>query len=97
MKNSCLYCYQELQKTDFEDFHSNCVKTFFGTEEPPELEYSLNQMVDLARNVVEKRIAVPGVQPKLSLSLVEGSLNEAGQRLTVVGALGGKYILKPPS
>ncbi|MGI0107985.1 HipA domain-containing protein [Salinimicrobium sp. WS361] len=97
MKNRCLYCYQELQKNDFEDFHRSCVKTFFGTEEPPELEYSLNQMVDLARNVVERRIAVPGVQPKLSLSLVEGSLNEEGQRLTVVGALGGKYILKPPS
>ncbi|MCX2837846.1 HipA domain-containing protein [Salinimicrobium sp. MT39] len=97
MKNRCLYCYQELQKSDFEDFHRNCVKTFFGTEEPPELEYSLNQMVNLARNVVERRIAVPGVQPKLSLSLVEGSLNEEGQRLTVVGALGGKYILKPPS
>lgn len=97
MKNRCLYCYQELQKSDFEDFHRNCVITFFGTEEPPELEYSLNQMVDLARDVVERRIAVPGVQPKLSLSLVEGSLKEEGQRLTVVGALGGKYILKPPS
>lgn len=97
MKNKCLYCYQELQKSDFEDFHRSCVKTFFRTEELPELEYSLNQMVDLAKNVVERRIAVPGVQPKLSLSLVEGSLNEEGQRLTVVGALGGKYILKPPS
>lgn len=54
-------------------------------------------MADLAKNVVERRIAVPGVQPKLSLSLIEGSLNEEGQRLTVVGALGGRYILKPPS
>jgi serine/threonine-protein kinase HipA len=97
MKNRCLYCYQELQKSDFEDFHRSCVKTFFGTEEPPELEYSITPMGDLARNVVARRIAVPGVQPKLSLSLVEGSLNEEGQRLTVVGALGGKYILKPPS
>ncbi len=97
MKNKCLYCYQELQKSDFPDFHRSCVKTFFGTEEPPELQYSLSQMSDLAKNVVERRIAVPGVQPKLSLSLVEGSLNEERQRLTVVGALGGKYILKPPS
>ncbi|MDX1760913.1 MAG: HipA domain-containing protein [Christiangramia sp.] len=97
MKNRCLYCYHELKTPDFGDFHRNCVKIFFGTEEPPKLEYSLNQMTDLARNVVERRIAVPGVQPKLSLSLVEGSLNEEGQRLTVIGALGGKYILKPPS
>ena len=97
MKNKCLYCYQFLQEADFRDFHSSCVKTFFGTEKPPELQYSLSQMTDLARNVVEKSIAVPGVQPKLSLSLMENSLNEEGQRLTVVGALGGKYILKPPS
>ena len=97
MKNRCLYCYKELQKLDFGNFHRSCVNTFFGTKEPPVLQYSLNQMVDLAKNVVERRIAVPGVQPKLSLSLIEGSLNEGGQRLTVAGALGGRYILKPPS
>ncbi len=55
-------------------------------------------MTDLAKHVVERSIAVPGVQPKLSLSLVGEALNNGGAgRLTVVGALGGNYIFKPPS
>ena len=61
MKNRCLYCYKKLEKSDFPDFHRRCTKDFFGIEEPPELEYSLDQMVDLAKNVVERSIAVPGV------------------------------------
>ncbi|MDT0644536.1 HipA domain-containing protein [Zunongwangia sp. F363] len=69
---------------------------FFGTENPPELNYSINEMTELAKSVVERSIAVPGVQPKLSLSLVDGSLAEERKRLTVIGALDGNYILKPP-
>lgn len=70
---------------------------FFGTPTPPELEYSLDQMDELAKNVVERSIAVPGVQPKLSLSLVKKTKENSDARLIVVGALGGHYILKPPS
>ncbi|PRX44396.1 HipA domain-containing protein [Salegentibacter salegens] len=97
MQNRCLYCYRELADTDLKDFHTNCSVNFFGTEIPPQLEYSLDQMVDLAKNVVERRIAVPGVQPKLSLSFIDNALASENNRLTVVGALGGNYILKPPS
>jgi len=97
MRNRCLYCYEELGSSDPKDFHKRCSLRFFGTEHPPQLAYSLNQMAALAKNVVERRIAVPGVQPKLSLSLVGSSLPEEGNRLTVGGALGGNYILKPPS
>ena len=97
MQNRCLYCYKELRDTDPKDFHTNCSVNFFGTEIPPQLEYSLDQMVDLAKNVVERRIAVPGVQPKLSLSFINNALASENNRLTVVGALGGNYILKPPS
>jgi serine/threonine-protein kinase HipA len=68
---------------------------FFGTKTAPALEYSLGEMAALARNVVESSIAVPGVQPKLSLSVINES--NFGKKLTVVGALGGSYILKPPS
>jgi serine/threonine-protein kinase HipA len=70
---------------------------FFGTPKPPEVKYSLDQMDELARNVVERSISVPGVQPKLSLSLVREARDNSDTRLTVVGALGGRYILKPPS
>jgi len=97
MQSKCLYCYKKLETSDPSDFHKSCSLEFFGTELPPQMNYSLDQMADLAKNVVERRIAVPGVQPKLSLSLVSDSLKEGGKRLTVVGALGGNYILKPPS
>ena len=54
------------------------------------LDYSFDQMAELASQVVARSIAVPGVQPKLSLSLVKETL-ASGQhkRLTVVGTLGG--------
>ncbi|WP_282053393.1 HipA domain-containing protein [Maribacter luteus] len=91
--NRCLYCYKEIDGEG--DFHKSCSLEFFGTEIPPKIEYSLNQMSELAEKVVERSITVPGVQPKLSMSI----LNETGRdnRLTVVGALGGNYIFKPPS
>lgn len=95
MKNKCLYCYKEL--SEGKDFHSKCSLEFFGTEKPPKLPYSLDQMSELAKNVVERSIAVPGVQPKLSMSLIEEEKQKTDKRLTVVGALGGNYIFKPPS
>lgn len=70
---------------------------FFGTPTPPALEYSLDQMDDLAENVVEQRVAVPGVQPKLSMSLVKETREKSDSRLTVIGTLGGQYIFKPPT
>jgi serine/threonine-protein kinase HipA len=96
MTRKCLYCYKSI--TEDSDFHEACCKAFFGTTQTPILPYSLNQMNELAKDVVERSIAVPGVQPKLSLSMITDSLhkNNTG-RLTVVGALGGNYIFKPPS
>lgn len=91
--NNCLYCCKPVEKGDF---HEKCSQTFFGSSIPPKLQYNLNEMADLAKNIVERSIAVPGVQPKLSMSLVEEQ-TKANQRLTVVGALGGDYIFKPPS
>ncbi|MFO7938115.1 MAG: HipA domain-containing protein [Bacteroidales bacterium] len=70
---------------------------FFGTPTPPEIEYSLDQMDELAKKVVERSVAVPGVQAKLSMSVVKKTKETSDTRLTVVGALGGHYIFKPPS
>lgn len=95
MPNKCLYCYQEVEGEL--EFHEKCSKEFFGTTTPPEIEYSLNEMDELAKNVVERSVAVPGVQPKLSMSLVKSTKEKSDKRLTVVGALGGNYIFKPPS
>jgi len=95
MENRCLYCYETVKGGN--DFHRKCSMKFFGTETPPEIEYSLNQMDELAKNIVERSIAVPGVQAKLSMSLVKNNKDKSNTRLTVVGALGGHYIFKPPS
>jgi serine/threonine-protein kinase HipA len=95
MKNSCLYCYKPLAEEN--DFHEKCAAEFFGQKTPPKITYSLNQMDELAKEVVERSVAVPGVQPKLSMTLVTEAGETTDARLTVVGALGGYYILKPPS
>ena len=94
-KKNCLYCYQAL--TTENDFHEKCALEFFGTKEVPKIPYRLEDMGALAKNVVERSIAVPGVQPKLSMSLVTQSETKDTPRLTVVGALGGHYIFKPPT
>ncbi|MEG0927167.1 HipA domain-containing protein [Chryseobacterium sp.] len=53
-------------------------------------------MEELAKQVIETSVAVPGVQPKLSMGLIKDVLNDGSRgRLTVIGALGGNYILKP--
>jgi serine/threonine-protein kinase HipA len=95
MKHRCLYCYSTLEGGI--DFHEKCSLKFFGTKLPPIIPYALDQMSELALRVVERSVSVPGVQPKLSLSLLKGIGETSENRLTVVGALGGNYIFKPPS
>jgi len=92
MMSKCLHCYKEVESGS--DFHTACSLSFFGTQTPPKIEYSLNDMHDLAKQVVERSVSVPGVQPKLSMSVLND--DKADSRLTVVGALGGNYIFKPP-
>ena len=95
MKNRCLYCYQPVEAGN--DFHKKCSLAFFGTPNPPVIEYSLDQMDELAKKVVERSVAVPGVQAKLSMTLIKGTKEKSDARLTVIDALGGMYIFKPPS
>lgn len=99
MENRCLYCYNPVDENL--DFHEQCSREFFGSPTPPEIEYSLDQMEALAKKVVERSVAVPGVQPKLSLSLVKKTTANSDTRLKVLDApiapRNGHYILKPPS
>jgi serine/threonine-protein kinase HipA len=96
--SDCLYCYKPLPATGQPDFHEHCSLEFFGEKIAPVLPYTLDEMADLAKDVIERRVAVPGVQPKISLSLVQEVINHKRQeRLTIVGALGGNYIFKPPN
>ena len=79
------------------DFHQKCSLEFFGTKEAPQLPYTLDQMSELALSVVERSVSVPGVQAKLSMSMIKGTSESSDRRLTVIGELGGNYIFKPPS
>lgn len=95
MNKKCLYCYKEIsEENNSSDFHYKCSKLFFGDKEAPSIQYTLDKMEELAKNVVARSIAVTGVQPKLSMSMFSENREN---RLTIVGALGGKYIFKPPN
>jgi serine/threonine-protein kinase HipA len=91
--DKCLTCYQYLEKGQI-DFHPGCAKKVFGTSLPPLIDFDLEQLNELAKQIILQSKAVTGVQPKLSLN-IEKQKNES-PRLTIVG-LHGDYILKPPS
>jgi serine/threonine-protein kinase HipA len=93
--NKCFYCYQPLPD-GLEDYHPKCAKAFFGVNTPPKLPYRMEEMERLAIEAILRSVSVPGVQPKLSLGWVKKAIND-GQtnRLTILDALDGQYILKP--
>ena len=75
------------------NFIHACSKKFFGTEIPPVIDFSLDDIEELAIKTLGRNISVTGVQPKLSLE-IKSSKGE-GKRLTIVG-LWGNFIFKPP-
>ena len=94
--HKCLYCYKEINGEQEGDYHPKCSKAFFGTIYPPLLPYNLWEMELLAKEAAVLSIAVPGVQPKLSLGWIKTALEDGHQgRLTIMDALEGNYILKP--
>lgn len=93
-KKRCLYCYEILDGGS--DYHQRCSKKIFGNPVPPKLEYTNDQMLELAEKVIQSQSSVTGVQAKLSLGLKKLSEKDIPQKLTIMG-LWGSYILKPPS
>jgi serine/threonine-protein kinase HipA len=91
----CLYCYEPLFDST-SDFHEACNKRFFGQLKTPQLAYSLDDLQELATQVIQSQMAVTGVQAKVSLSLYRKQEKNLTKKLTIVG-LYGDYILKPPS
>lgn len=85
---NCYFCYQ---KTNTGHYHSKCCKKFFGSATLPELNLNESILNELAKETVNKRISITGVQPKLSVDL---HLTGKNERLTIVG-LWGQFILKP--
>lgn len=89
----CLACHKKLEDGDI-NYHQNCLTAFWQEDTPVlKLEYKLSQIEALAKENIAQRIIVTGVQPKLSLGFTQENTQN---RLTIVGALNGRYILKPP-
>lgn len=89
--NACPIC---LEPSDSRDGHGSCLKHLYGSERAPVLDIALADIERRAVEAVNRSLAVTGVQRKLSLSCMTG---ESAPRLTVMGALGGTHILKPPA
>lgn len=85
---NCLICYQDAA---CDHFHDKCAKKLFGTTAMPTLELDKQLLKELAEQTINQRIAVTGVQPKLSVTLEK---HQGNGRLTIVG-LWGEFILKP--
>ena len=88
--NNCLCCYRPLLHGE-KDMHVACIKKFFGTTTLPNLDYTTQQLDQLALKIIKDQTSLTGVQPKLSLHLNSYKGND---RLTLVG-LWGHYICKP--
>lgn len=95
MSKRCLYCYQPLPD-NATDFHTACSRKFFGSDTPPTLDISNDQMQDMAKEIVLRSVAITGVQPKLSLTIEPAPGDPKKSRFTIVG-LWGHFILKPPT
>ena len=85
---NCWFCYKDAGDVNY---HAACAKKFFGAAEVPALALNEELLDALAKQTVNQRIAVTGVQPKLSVTLKK---QKGKNRLTIVG-LWGEYILKP--
>jgi serine/threonine-protein kinase HipA len=88
MMNNCWFCYKDAGDAQY---HPACAKKFFGTPEVPTIQLDDAIIDSLAMQTVNQRIAVTGVQPKLSVTLRK---EKGHSRLTIVG-LWGEFILKP--
>ena len=92
----CLLCGKEIPETAVRQdretqWHSACVRRFFGTEVLPELDISDDTLMHIAVESTNRGFTVPGVQKKMSLHL---STEPGRPRLTLVDYPTG-YILKP--
>lgn len=90
--SKCLICFNSLEPGEI-DYHKRCSRKLFGAPSAPKIEYSYGEVRKLAKEVISRRLAIPGVQPKLSLTFENANTKN---RLTIVGLWDGLYVLKPP-
>lgn len=94
----CLYCYKPIDKKNEFLYHNKCSLEIFNTKTPPILDFDDKKIKDLGLQTINEKLAVPGVQKKISLSLDEekGQNGKKAYRMTVAN-LWARYILKPKS
>jgi len=87
----CLACHISGTEKDLpEGYHRTCSQQLFGTARPPRVPFATGDITREALKMVG-RMSISGVQPKLSV------IHDRRQRLLIVVATGGLYILKPPT
>lgn len=89
---NCLLCYKELTNEEI-DYHPKCIKKAFGSKTMPEIDIDEKKLSSYAKEVIDTKAAIPGVQPKLSLWLEESKNNI---RFTIIDNK-SNYIFKPQS
>jgi serine/threonine-protein kinase HipA len=93
----CLACYEKLTGSE-QEYHEKCCRKIFGSSTAPILDYNLREITLMARQVIANRFAIPGVQPKLSMTTAKiKTKNHKSERFTIVGLWNGLYVLKPPT
>lgn len=88
-------CYEEVDQGV--QYHPTCLKKLFNSEQLPDFSFSSKDIGLMALEQIKEKRGLPGVQKKLSLALEEDKKNKSVSRLTMIGYLGGEYILKPPT
>lgn len=92
--NRCYICYETTSEESH--FHATCLKKLFGLSELPQIDLNNKKIESMALELIKQKKGIPGVQKKLSLSLTNAE-DHKHKKLTIVGYLGGDYILKPPT
>lgn len=90
----CLGCYLNLKSSELNgNYHKGCSKKLFGTEQPPIVDFGIDQLEEMAKLAISNHIGVTGVQQKVSLDLGKYK-DDPTHRFMIVG-MWGNFILKP--
>ncbi|MEZ4705454.1 MAG: HipA domain-containing protein [Bdellovibrionota bacterium] len=93
--HKCRVCCESTRLAIDSNYHEKCVEKLFGTVAVPEIDFTMENMEELAKQEINQRVVITGVQPKLSMDFESLEGKNKNNRLTVVG-LWGRFILKPP-
>lgn len=88
----CLICYMPLGESEI-DYHEKCLKKEFGLKQMPTVNIDEKELKRYAKELIETKTAITGVQPKLSLWLEESKQNI---RFTIIENK-SNFIIKPAS